>query len=154
MEGSSYPSGLDAFANLNLGTSPFDPNILNELMAALTATQIVVGADPADQSATYGVNGDFADFAAALKARLQIDVGSFTHPAGSGSQAVVFPNARFTDTPIVLLMPEYTGGMSNDWLYKFYATGASTTGFTSRRYVNGSYTAQALTINWLAIALP
>lgn len=153
MEGSTYPTAVDAFATMNLGTTPLDANLVNEVMAALTATQMVVGANPADQSAIYGVNGNFADVAAALSARMQLEVGSFTHAAANASESVSFAAARFTDTPVVFLMPEY-GSLGTDWLYKFYATDKTTSGFTCRRYVNPAYTKKDLDVRYLAIALP
>lgn len=153
MDGSPFPTAKDEFRTISVGTTPFDANILNELAATVAAIQMAIGVDPADYSQWYGASGNFLTVAEALKARFRFDVFTYTQAAGTGSQVVNFPNARFTSAPQVYLMPTYSG-RTTDWNYHFHPRLVSTTQFTSVRFTAAAYTPVAVDVKALAIQLP
>lgn len=132
MQGSTWPTAADSFANPNEGTTAFTAALLMELALAAEAIQLGVGANPYDYQASHGYSASFSTVASALKKRCRFEVGSATFGAGNTSVAVSFAHARYTTAPIVVVQRI---GASAPGIDQCYEVGNRTTsGFTCYRH--------------------
>jgi len=149
MDGSPWPTSVDAFATINEGTTAFTASLLMELALTAEAIQLGIGANPYDLRTSHAYAFSFGSVGAAVLNRCRMEAGSATFGAGNNSVAVVFAHStRFSGNPHVVL--QRFGGTAPATNQAFEVGNITTTGFTAYRAQN----AGAENVRYLAVQVP